>query len=92
MSKRELHFNDGGWSDYLYWHKTDKKLFARLVRLLEEVRRTPFEGIGKPEALKGNYTGLWSRRLTEEHRLVYQVTDEAIKVIGCRHHYDENSQ
>lgn len=89
MSKRELYFNDGGWSDFLYWLKTDKKITRKLNRILEETRRTPYEGIGKPEALKGNYSGLWSRRLTEEHRIVYEVTDDAIKVIACRHHYDE---
>ena len=89
MSKRDLRFSDGGWNDYLYWHKADKKVFNKLNRLLEETRRTPFNGSGKPEALKHNFSGLWSRRLSEKDRLVYGVTAEAITVIGCRHHYDD---
>ncbi len=89
MSKRALQFEDEGWSDYPYWHKTDKKILQKVHRILEETRRTPFEGVGKSEALKGNYSGYWSRRITEGDRLVYKVTDEAVTIIACRRHYDD---
>jgi toxin YoeB len=75
------------WSDYLYWQGQDKKTLKRINRLIEESLRNPFDGIGKPEPLKENLTGFWSRRIDDTHRLVYAVTDEYLTVIACRYHY-----
>ena len=87
MSKRSLHFIGDGWDDYLYWQKIDKKFIKKINRLLEEMQRTPFTGSGKPEALKEDLSGAWSRRINQEHRLVYLVTDSEIRVVSCRLHY-----
>jgi toxin YoeB len=81
-------FTSHAWEDYLYWQKTDKKLTKKINELLKVVSRTPFEGIGKPEPLKGNLQGFWSRRIDQEHRLVYRYEEETISVISCRYHYD----
>ncbi len=81
-------FVDESWEDYLYWQKTDKKILKRINDLLKNISRHPFEGIGKPEALKHKYKGLWSRRITDEHRLIYQIKDNEIRIIKCRFHYD----
>ncbi len=86
--KRDVHFSSEGWDDYHHWAERDKKTFKKLGRLIEECRRTPFEGTGKPEPLRHDFAGCWSRRITQEHRLVYQVGDDAITVIRCRYHYD----
>ena len=86
---RDLTFRGESYDDFLSIFASDKKLFKRLDKLIKEVRRTPFEGIGKPEDLKGNLSGLWSRRITEEHRLVYEVRDESIVVVSCRGHYGD---
>ena len=79
------------WEDYLYWQTEDVKLLARINALLEECRRDPFRGIGKPEALKQSLSGWWSRRINSEHRLVYRVTGkgeaQALEVAQCRYHY-----
>lgn len=83
-----LTFTPAGWEDYLWLHANEPKLLRKLHRLLEECTRTPLEGTGKPEPLRHEYTGFWSRRLTEEHRLVYAVDDDAITVIACRSHYE----
>jgi toxin YoeB len=80
-------FTDAAWDDYQYWIRTDKTILKRLNRLIDECRRTPFEGTGKPEALKHQLAGYWSRRITEEHRLVYTVDDGHLVVIAARHHY-----
>ena len=88
MSKRAVTFTLAAWEDYLYWQKADKKLLARINRLIAEITRTPFEGTGKPEALRENYAGFWSRRINDEHRLVYEVLDEQIRIISCRYHYN----
>ena len=76
------------WEDYLYWQKTDKRMLSRINKLIKEIIRHPFEGIGKPEPLKHNYRGLWSRRIDDEHRLIYQVMDNEIRIVKCRFHYD----
>ena len=81
-------FVDESWEDYLYWQKTDKKILKRINDLLKDISRHPFEGIGKPEPLKHKYKGLWSRRITDEHRLIYQIKDDEIRIIKCRFHYD----
>jgi toxin YoeB len=75
------------WEDYLYWQKNDKSILKKTNALIKESMRTPFEGTGKPEALKENLAGFWSRRINLEHRLVYKVEDEAIFILQCRYHY-----
>ncbi|MEA3316616.1 MAG: Txe/YoeB family addiction module toxin [Bacteroidota bacterium] len=81
-------FVDESWEDYLYWQKTDKKMLKRINNLLKEISRTPFDGIGKPEALKYKYKGFWSRRIDGEHRLIYKVNEDEILIAKCRYHYD----
>ncbi|MEO1643192.1 MAG: Txe/YoeB family addiction module toxin [Pseudomonadota bacterium] len=83
----KLTFNEQAWSDYLYWQKTDKKTLRRLNEILKSIKRTPFEGIGKPEPLRGNLSGWWSRRLDHEHRLIYRVEGDTIQLLQCRYHY-----
>ena len=80
-------FTPTALDDLRYWFKTDKRQAERILALLEEVRRTPFAGTGKPEPLRFQLTGCWSRRIDREHRLVYQVEEKEIVVIACRHHY-----
>ena len=80
-------FTEEGWDDYLYWQKTDKRVLRRVNELIKATQRTPFEGIGKPERLKHQFQGLWSRRITDEHRLIYEVVGDAVHVIACRFHY-----
>ena len=83
----KLIWSKTSWEDYLYWQKTDKKLVKRINELLKSCTRTPFEGIGKPEALKGDLQGYWSRRITAEHRLVYKYEEEQLFIAACRYHY-----
>lgn len=80
-------FLPDAWEDYLYWQEKDKKTLRRLNRLIEQCRRTPDEGVGKPEPLKGDLAGYWSRRLNEIDRLVYRWTQDQLIVIQCRGHY-----
>ena len=82
-----LSWADNAWDDYLYWQKTDKKILKRINSLIKEMQRTPFAGMGDPEALKHTKTGYWSRRINREHRIVYKVTDEALIIVQCRYHY-----
>ena len=82
-----LIWHDDAWEEYLYWYATDKKLFVRLNQLIKDVKRSPFEGLGKPEPLKGNLFGLWSRSIDQEHRLVYRVIDGDIEIAQCKGHY-----
>jgi toxin YoeB len=84
---RKLAWDKNGWSDYLYWQSQDKKTLKRINKLIQNTLVTPFEGIGKPEPLKENLSGYWSRRIDETNRLVYQVTDEYLIIIACRYHY-----
>jgi toxin YoeB len=86
MSKR-LAWTDEAWEDYLYWQTQDKKTLKRINTLLTEIKRDPFVGIGKPEPLKENLAGFWSRRIDDTNRLVYVVDDNHITVISCRYHY-----
>lgn len=81
-------FLEAGWADYQYWQDADEKMLERINVLIEQCRRTPFHGIGKPKALLGGMTGYWSRRIDHEHRLVYFVEDDTLIVITCRHHYE----
>lgn len=81
-------FVEESWEDYLYWQKTDKKKLKRINELLKDISRNPFSGIGKPEPLKFKYSGFWSSRIDEEHRLIYQVKNDEVLIAKCRFHYD----
>ncbi len=83
-----LIFVDESWEDYLYWQKADKKIVRKINELIKDISRSPFSGIGKPEALKHKYKGFWSRRITDEHRLIYKVKEEEVWIAKCRYHYD----
>jgi len=83
----KLLFSDHAGDDYLFWQETDKKILARINALIKETRRNPFEGIGKPEPLKHALAGYWSRRITDEHRFVYKVSESAIEIAQLRYHY-----
>lgn len=87
MSNRLLSWTDEAWGDYLYWQTQDKKTLKRINKLITDVKRSPFEGIGKPEPLKENLSGFWSRRIDDTNRLVYVVDEAAITIISCRYHY-----
>ena len=80
-------FSDNAWEDYVYWQQKDKKTLKRINSLIKDIRRTPFEGIGKPEPLRFEFQGFWSRRIDSEHRLVYKVTDKELQIVACRYHY-----
>lgn len=75
------------WEDYVYWQGQDKKTLKRINQLIKDMQRSPFEGIGKPESLKENLTGFWSRRIDETNRLVYEVASTQINIVSCRYHY-----
>ena len=85
---RIVAFHQSAFEQYNEWAATDMKIFDRLRRMIAETARTPFAGTGKPEPLKGNLKGYWSRRITQEHRLVYRVTEEQITIVSCKYHYD----
>ena len=85
---RLLTFTPAAWGDYLYWQGQDKKTLKRINALINEAVRNPFEGMGKPEALRGDLSGYWSRRIDEVNRLVYRLTDAELEIIACRHHYE----
>jgi len=82
-------FTDESWEDYLYWQQTDKQMLKKINRLLTEIQRSPFTGIGKPEPLKHQLQGCWSRRIDGEHRLVYEIASDTVKIISCRFHYHD---
>lgn len=77
------------WSDYLYWQTQDKKTLKRINKLIKDTQRSPYEGIGKPEALKETLTGFWSRRIDDSNRLVYTVNNANLTIISCRYHYEK---
>lgn len=83
----ELVWQTDAWEDYLYWQEQDKKILRRINDLIKDTLRSSFKGIGKPESLKGDLSGYWSRRITEEHRLVYAVKEKRLHIIQCRFHY-----
>ena len=80
-------FSENAWADYMFWQETDRKIVVRINKLIKEISRTPYTGIGKPEPLKHILSGYCSRRITEEHRLVYKVDDKNIYIVQCRFHY-----
>jgi toxin YoeB len=82
-------FTEEGWEDDIWYQDTDMKLLKRLNVLIEEIQRSPFDGTGKPESLRANLSGYWSRRVSMEHRLVYKVTEEGVVIVACRFHYRE---
>jgi toxin YoeB len=82
-----LIFAEAAWEDYLYWQKHDKKMVERINKLIQETAREPFEGPGKPEPLKHALAGFWSRRITEEHRMVYRIDGDSILIAQLRYHY-----
>jgi len=81
-------FVDESWEDYLYWQQTNKKYVKKINDLLKSISREPYSGIGKPEALRHNYQGYWSRKIDDEHRLIYKVKEDEIHIVKCRFHYD----
>ena len=84
---RSVHFDSGAWEDSLFWLASERKTARRIVRLIAEIQRDPFTGIGKPEPLRGELSGYWSRRIDDQHRLVYRADDEEIKILKARYHY-----
>jgi toxin YoeB len=83
----KLIFDEQAWEDYQYWIETDKKILKRINKLIRDIQRTPYDGIGDPEPLKYDWSGFWSRRITKEHRLVYTVESNSIVIAQCRFHY-----
>ncbi len=83
----DISFDKAGWADYIYWQEKDRKIVKKINSLVKEIVRDPFSGIGKPEQLKHDLAGFWSRRITDEHRLVYAVGKNSILIVSCRFHY-----
>lgn len=83
-------WHEAAWSEYMYWLTQDKKTLKRINQLLQDVDRNGYDGIGKPEPLKGDLSGWWSRRIDETNRLVYRIKDEVVEILQCRTHYGEN--
>jgi len=82
-------WHEEGWEDYVWWQSQDKKTLKRINALIKDMQRSPFDGIGKPEPLKENRSGWWSRRINDSNRIVYKVKDDALIIAECRTHYDE---
>jgi len=82
-------FTDDGWEDYLWFQKNDKKSLKRVILLIKNITRSPFDGIGKAEPLNGNFTGYWSRRVNYKDRLIYSVSNNNLTILACRTHYDD---
>jgi toxin YoeB len=80
-------FDEHAWDDYLYWQKTDRRIVQRINALIGDIQRAPFAGVGKPEMLKHALSGFWSRRITDEHRIVYKVEDDTLQIAALRYHY-----
>lgn len=85
----KIAFSPEGWEDYLYWQKIDKKILQRINELIKDALRTPFSGIGKPEPLRYEFHGCWSRRIDKEHRLVYRIIEDSLTIVAARFHYDK---
>jgi toxin YoeB len=83
----KLVFSERAWADYLHWQKTDRKVMLRINQLLQEIQRDPFRGIGKPEPLRHALQGYWSRRITDEHRIVYKIQDDSLLIAQLQYHY-----
>lgn len=89
MPDKIIQWDIDTWNDYIYWQTQDRKTLKRINLLIKDISRSPFEGLGKPEPLKGTLTGFWSRRIDEENRLVYVVEEKVIILISCRGHYED---
>ncbi len=89
MNIRLIQWDFDAWEEYCNWQGKNKDVIKRINQLVRDIKRSPFEGIGKPEALKGNLSGFWSRRITDEHRIVYAVKDDTVVIISCKGHYDD---
>jgi len=85
---RNLEFDANAFEDLSWWVNKDRKLALKILKIIQEIQREPFKGTGKPEPLKGNFAGAWSRRINDEHRIIYQVFNEKIRILSCRFHYD----
>jgi toxin YoeB len=86
---KTINWHQQAWDDYLYWQSVDKQIVKRINILIKDILRNPFDGIGKPEPLKYDWSGFWSRRITNEHRLIYTVQGETLIIAHCRYHYDK---
>jgi len=84
----KITFSKNAWEDYLYWQKHNKKMLRKINNLIKDIQRNPFDGIGKPEALKYDLAGFWSRRIDQEHRLIFKYKEEQIFIYACKFHYD----
>ncbi len=84
---KNLEFDPSAFEDLAWWVQNDRKQGLKIIKLIQEVQRNPFTGIGKPEPLKHDLSGCWSRRITQEHRLVYEILDDKIKILACKYHY-----
>lgn len=83
----KINFTENGWNEYLYWQSNDRRILKKINELIKVIKRDPYDGMGKPEPLKYNLQGCWSRRIDQEHRIVYIVKDESIEILSCRFHY-----
>ncbi len=88
MQIKRIQWDCDAWNEYCDWQQTNKSVLKRINQLLKDIVRTPFEGLGKPEPLKGNLSGFWSRRIDEKHRIVYAVEHDSVVIISCKGHYD----
>lgn len=86
---KDIVFTGKAWSDFVEWSKSDRKIFEKISNLIEETSRTPFTGTGKPEPLRHQLKGYWSRRISEQHRLIYSVNEHEIQIFSCRYHYKD---
>ena len=89
MSRKSVEFTAKAWNDYTFWQTTDQKTAKKITQLIKVSLKEPFNGIGKPEPLKHKLSGAWSRRIDSKHRLVYEVSDDVLYILSCRHHYSE---
>ena len=89
MQVSQVQWDFDAWEDYLYWQNHDKKVLRQINKLVKDISRSPFEGLGKPEPLRENLSGLWRRRINKEHRLVYLVRENTVLIFSCRGHYDD---
>ncbi|MDA0242025.1 MAG: Txe/YoeB family addiction module toxin [Chloroflexi bacterium] len=85
---KNLEFEPRAFEDLAWWIREERKTAVRIMRLIENIQQTPFDGLGKPEPLKHELSGLWSRRIDTEHRLVYEILEDKIRILACRYHYD----
>ena len=90
MQMRRIQRDFDAWNEYLYWQREDRKILRKINQLIKDISRDPFDGIGKPEPLKENLSGFWSRRINDEHRLIYIVEEATVIIISCKGHYEYN--